>query len=38
MFLFKIGELNGCGISSLDPGYEAAEQACRALANREVAQ
>jgi hypothetical protein len=32
LFLFKIGELNGCGISSLDPGYEAAEQACIALA------
>jgi len=33
MYLFKIGELNGCGISSLDSGYEKAERECMELAN-----
>lgn len=28
MYLFKLGELNGCGISSLDGGYAVAERAC----------
>ena len=31
LFLFKIGELNGYGISSLDPGYDKAMELCKSI-------
>lgn len=36
LFLFKLGELNGYGISSLDEGYDRAMNECLAIVNPPV--